>query len=48
MYPATAILELGDLFQFDLLSVSPLAWLAIVCFALYLAGAISLLSLIHI
>ncbi|SDQ14382.1 cytochrome c oxidase assembly protein [Leucobacter chromiiresistens] len=42
MYPAKASLELGDLFQFDLLSVSPLAWLAIVCLALYLAGAISL------
>lgn len=42
MYPAKASLDLGDLFQFDLLSVSPLAWLAIVCLALYLAGAISL------
>lgn len=42
MYPAKASLELGDLFHFNLLSVSPLAWLAIVCLALYLAGAISL------
>lgn len=42
MYSVMASLELGDLFQFDLLSVSPLAWLAIVCLTIYLAGAISL------
>lgn len=42
MYPAMASLELGDLFQFDLRSMSPLAWLAVVCLSIYLTGAISL------
>ena len=37
-----ASLELGDLFQFDLRSMSPLAWLAVVCLSIYLTGAISL------
>lgn len=39
---AKANFELGDLFQFDLLNVSPLAWLAIVCLVIYLTGVISL------
>lgn len=42
MYPLMASLEPGELFQFDLRSVSPLAWVAVVCFAIYLVGAISL------
>lgn len=42
MFSAKAGLELGDLFQFDLLSVTPLAWFAIICFTFYLTGAISL------
>lgn len=42
MYLAKASFELGDLFQFDMRSVSPLAWLAIVCLVIYLTGAISL------
>lgn len=42
MHPAKASLELSDLFQLDLASMSPLAWLAIVCLVIYLVGAISL------
>lgn len=42
VYHEKSSLELGDLFQFDLPSTSPLAWLALVCLALYLTGAISL------
>ena len=42
MYPVTASLELGDLFEFNLRSMSPLAWLAIICLAIYLTGAVSL------
>ncbi len=42
MYPAKVSLELSDLFRLELLSMSPLAWLAIVCLVIYLVGAISL------
>lgn len=42
MYPAKASLELSSLFQLDVLTMSPLAWLALVCLAVYLVGAITL------
>lgn len=42
MYPAKASPALSALFQLDVLAMSPLAWLAILAFAVYLTGAIAL------
>lgn len=42
MYFAKASRQLDALFQFDVLTMSPLAWLAVLCLAIYLSGAIAL------
>ncbi len=42
MYLAKTTLELGSLFELDVLTMSPLAWLALLCLAVYLTGAIVL------